>query len=247
MENQICKVIKNKNLSKNYYLLEFENNFKKRFYPGNFVHIKIENLFLRRPFSVAHYSKNKIQIIYKVIGIGTEKLSRKNKGDYLDIIGPLGNSFPFYKNKRICIIGGGTGIAPLIFLAKELKKYNEEIYFFYGARNKNLIFFQILPTGINYIFSTDDGSFGKRGNIFDVFKKFNSFDVIYAAGPEGLLKKLTSSIKKIPVYISVENYMACGMGLCYGCVIKVKENDKWEYKRVCKDGPVFEGKEILWE
>jgi len=248
MKNEICKILKNKNLSEECFLLEFENNFTEIFLPGNFVHIKIENNFLRRPFSIAQYSKKSLQIVYKVVGIGTEQLSRKKEGDFLDILGPLGNSFPLFKHKKVCIIGGGTGVAPLLFLSKMLKKYDNEITFFYGARNKNQILFQILPYGVNYVFSTEDGSFGKRGNIFDVFKKFNNdFDVIYGAGPEPLLKKISSISKNIPIFISLENYMACGMGLCYGCVVKVKDNKNWEYRRVCKDGPVFEGRKIIWE
>lgn len=248
MKREICKILKNKNLRENYFYLEFENRFNQNFKPGNFVHIKIENNFLRRPFSVSDYNKKSIGIIYKVVGEGTEKLSKKNKNEYLDVFGPLGNSFPISKNKKISIVGGGTGIAPLVFLSKILKKYNNEIYFFYGERNKRLILFEILPFGINYIFSTDDGSFGEKGNIFDVFKKFkNSFDIIYSAGPEELLRKISVFSEKIPVYVSVENYMACGMGLCYGCVIKVKNKNNLEYKRVCKDGPVFNAKEIIWE
>ncbi|MCM8818351.1 MAG: dihydroorotate dehydrogenase electron transfer subunit [Candidatus Omnitrophica bacterium] len=246
MENVICEVIKNENLNKDHLLLEFENNFKEDFYPGNFVHIKIEKCFLRRPFSVARFNKKSIQIIYKVVGKGTEILSQKTKGESIDIIGPLGNSFPIYKNKKICIIGGGTGIAPLIFLSEELKKFNKEIFFFYGSRNRNSIFFSVLPDGIDYIFSTDDGSFGTKGNIFDIFKKFNGFEVIYGSGPEELLKKISKFSKKVPVYLSLENYMACGMGLCYGCVVKIREKDNWEYKRVCKDGPVFRADKIIW-
>ncbi|HOM26443.1 MAG TPA: dihydroorotate dehydrogenase electron transfer subunit [bacterium] len=246
MKSEICKIIKNIELTENFYLLEIENKFQDVFLPGNFIHIKIENNFLRRPFSVAKYTKNSISIIYKVVGIGTEKLSKKRKNDFLDVLGPLGNSFPVFKNKKVALIGGGTGVAPLIFLSEELKKINE-VYFFYGARNKNQIFFDLLPAGINYIFSTDDGSFGEKGNIFTVFKKYNSFEILYGAGPEPLLKKISLYSDRLPVFISLENYMACGMGLCYGCVVKVKENKEWEYKRVCKDGPVFDGKKIIWE
>ncbi|MCS7179847.1 MAG: dihydroorotate dehydrogenase electron transfer subunit [bacterium] len=247
MKSVICKILENRNLGENYYLLEFENKFDKTFQPGNFVHIKIENNFLRRPFSVAGYNRRIIQIVYKIVGGGTEKLSKKRKGEFLDILGPLGNSFPIVKNKKVSLVGGGTGIAPLLFLAKKLKEYENEVYFFYGVRNKNCIFFDILPYGINYIFSTDDGSFGEKGDIFKVFKKFDDFDIIYSAGPKPLLKKISKYSLKIPVYVSVENYMACGMGLCFGCVIKIKENSKWEYKRVCKEGPVFEAKSIIWE
>ncbi|MCM8772988.1 MAG: dihydroorotate dehydrogenase electron transfer subunit [Candidatus Omnitrophica bacterium] len=248
MERKICKILKNENLSGNYYFLILENNFKKIFKPGNFIHIKIGNNFLRRPFSIALFDREKIGIIYKVVGKGTDELRKKKKGEFLDILGPCGNFFPIYKNKKVCIIGGGTGIAPLIFLSKVLKKYGNDVYFFYGARDKNLIFFKLLLTGINYIFSTDNGSYGKKGNIFDVFKNFEeNFQVIYGAGPEILLKKLSIYSENIPVYISVENYMACGMGLCYGCVIRIRKNNGYEYKRVCKDGPVFKASEIIWD
>ncbi|MGC8976928.1 MAG: dihydroorotate dehydrogenase electron transfer subunit [Candidatus Ratteibacteria bacterium] len=248
MKSVICKILKNKNLAENYFLLELENKFNEEFNPGNFVHIKIENNFLRRPFSVLDYNKKSIKIVYKVVGEGTEKLSKKNKNENLDILGPLGNSFPIFENKKVALVGGGVGIAPLIFLSKKLKRYKNEICFFYGERTKKLFLFEILPTGIYYIFSTDDGSFGKNGNIFDVFKDFNEdFDVIYSSGPEELLKKISFFSEKRPVYISLENYMACGMGLCYGCVVKVKNKNGWEYKRVCKDGPIFNAEEIIWE
>ncbi|MFN4226551.1 MAG: dihydroorotate dehydrogenase electron transfer subunit [Candidatus Ratteibacteria bacterium] len=248
MNSEICKILENKNLVEDFYLMQIENRFKEIFLPGNFIHIKIEGAFLRRPFSVAFYTKKYIGIIYKKIGFGTEILSKKKAGDFLDILGPCGNSFPIYENKKVALIGGGTGIAPLIFLSNELKKRKNEIYFFYGARNKKLIFFDILPFGINYIFSTDDGSFGLKGNIFEIFKRYkNDYDILYTAGPEPLCKKLISYWKRKPIYVSLENYMACGMGMCYGCVVKIKEENDWTYKRVCKDGPIFEGKKIIWE
>ncbi|MCM8784781.1 MAG: dihydroorotate dehydrogenase electron transfer subunit [Candidatus Omnitrophica bacterium] len=248
MNSEICKILKNKNLSDDFYLLKIENNFKEVFLPGNFIHIKIEGVFLRRPFSVAIYTKKFIGIIYKKIGLGTEILSKKRKGESLNILGPCGNSFPIFENKKVALISGGTGIAPLIFLSSELKKRKNKIYFFYGARNKKLIFSEILPSGIDYIFSTDDGSFGQKGNIFDIFKTYkDDYEIIYAAGPEQLLKKVSLYSSKKPVYISLENYMACGMGLCYGCVVKIKEEGDGKYKRVCKDGPIFEGEKIIWE
>ncbi|MCM8767680.1 MAG: dihydroorotate dehydrogenase electron transfer subunit [Candidatus Omnitrophica bacterium] len=248
MDSKISKVLENKKIADDFYLLRIENRFKQKFLPGNFIHIKIENTFLRRPFSVAIYSKKFIGIIYKKIGVGTEILSKKKKGDFLDILGPCGNSFPIFRNKKVCLIAGGTGIAPLIFLSNELKKNKNEIYFFYGARNRKLIFFELLQSGINYIFSTDDGSFGYKGNIFDRFIEYkDDYDILYAAGPEQLLKKISLYSSKKPLYISLENYMACGMGLCYGCVVKIKEGNDWSYKRVCKDGPIFEAKNIIWE
>lgn len=243
--------MKNIKLSDEYYLLMIENMFKKEFHPGNFLHIKIENHFLRRPFSVSYYTKKSISVLYKIVGEGTNKLSKIPPGEKLDIIGPLGNSFPIFKNKNIALIGGGSGIGPLIFLAKKLKENRNNVFFFYGASKKENIFFQILPLGISYIFATDDGSFGIKGDIFSTFLKFfkkeEIFDIIYGVGPKPLLIKLSNLKTSIPIFISVENYMACGMGLCYGCVIKVKKDSHWEFKKVCKDGPIFEAREVIWD
>lgn len=253
MEIQNCKIIENKKIGENYYILKLENKFKEKFLPGQFLHIKIPENFLRRPFSVASFTDSFISILYQVVGTGTKKLSEKKEGEILNVIGPCGNSFPVKKEyKKICIIAGGIGVAPLIFLAEEILKKKKEIYFFYGAKNKNFIPFEILPYGPGYFFSTDDGSYGKKGNVFELFKKTYkklTIEVIYGAGPEPLLKKISEFSKKIdiPSYISVENYMGCGMGLCYGCVVKIKGNNSWEYKRVCKDGPVFEAKNIIWK
>jgi len=251
MEIKNCRIISNKMIRDSYFILTFENNFSENCKPGQFLMIKIPFLFLRRPFSVLKINKNTISILYNVVGKGTEILSKNKKGDALNILGPCGNSFNIKKeNKKIWLIGGGTGIAPLLFLSKKIKK--EKITFFYGAKNKNLLLFDILPSGTKFIFSTDDGSYGYKGTIFSCVKnliKKEKPDIIYCSGPENLLKKISNLSKKekIPCFLSIENFMGCGMGICYGCVIKVKSENGWEYKRVCKDGPIFKGEEVIWE
>ncbi|MCX8082443.1 MAG: dihydroorotate dehydrogenase electron transfer subunit [bacterium] len=241
-------------LTEKLYLLELEGNFNKVPVPGQFVHIKIEPFFLRRPFSIAGYSKNYLKIVYKVVGRATEVLSRKQNGELLDVIGPLGNGFPVNKKwKNIYLAGGGTGIAPLLFLTEALLQQNCSITFFYGARTSECIAFNILPYKVNYVFSTDDGSYGEKGLLGDILEKHiekdGSPDVIYGGGPYGLLKDIAriSQEYETPAFVSMENRMACGVGICYGCVTKIKGKNGWEYKRVCKDGPVFNVKEVVWE
>lgn len=253
MEIKRCKIIENRKLEDIHFLLSVENNFSEKFIPGQFITIEIPRFFLRRPFSVCRVGQESISILYKIVGKGTGYLSKKKKGEYLNIVGPCGNGFEIKKeNKNVWIIGGGVGIAPLVFLAEKLVQENKKVIFFYGERKKDLLFFEILPYGVEYIFSTEDGSYGNKGNIFEVFKKFlksKKPDVVFSAGPLPLLKKISHILKKekIHSYMAIEERMGCGMGICYGCVVKIKKGNGWEYKRVCKEGPVFKSEEIIWE
>lgn len=254
MEVKNLKVIKISYLSSDHFLLELENSFTKKPSPGQFVHIKIPSLFLRRPFSISGSDTKKISILFKVIGKGSKILSQIKKGEILNVIGPIGTPFPIKKEwEKIFIVAGGTGVAPFFFLSNELIKKDKEVVFFYGAKDKDNVMFKVLPSGINFVFSTDDGSYGTKGFIDKIFLKHlnqNSLpDVIYAGGPYGLLSKIAKISEKygIPAFVSLENRMACGTGVCYGCVTKIKTKDGWEYKKVCKDGPVFDASEVVWE
>jgi len=256
MEAKKFIIRKNLHLTDKLYLLELEGGFNKKPLPGQFIHINIEPFFLRRPFSIAGYREDSLKVLYKIAGRATDILKIKKEGEILDIIGPLGSGFPVKNSqKNVYLVGGGTGIAPLLFLSEELLKNNLHINitFFYGAKNINEIVFNILPCGVNYIFSTDDGSYGNKGMVSKVMegyiKRGDIPDVIYAGGPYEMLKKIAEISEKweIPAFVSMENRMACGTGICYGCVTKIKSKKGWEYKRVCKDGPVFNSKEVLWE
>ncbi len=253
MEAKNFKIGSVTNLTRQIYRLELEGSFTTSPVPGQFIHIKVDDrLFLRRPLSIAGYKNNILTLIFQVVGEGTKMLSNKKKGEVLNVIGPVGKGFPINKNwKNILAVGGGTGIAPLIFLIDYLS--HSRTTFLYGARSRQYIAFTALPKGVNYIFATDDGSYGYKGLISkttsDFLRKNEKPDVIYGGGPYELLKKIGELSEKhnIPAFVSMENRMACGMGLCYGCVTKIKSGSVWEYKRVCKDGPVFSTKEIIWE
>ena len=254
MEAKKFIIKKNLYLTDKLFLLELEGTFSQKPHPGQFIHIKIEPFFLRRPFSIAGYKEGFLKVLYRTTGRATDVLKAKKEGEVLDIIGPLGRGFPVKNSqKNVYLVGGGTGIAPLLFLSEELLKNNLHTTFFYGAKTTKEIVFNILPYGVSYIFSTDDGSYGNKGVVSKVMeryiKKGEIPDVIYAGGPYEMLKKIAEISEKwnIPAFVSMENRMACGTGICYGCVTKIKSKKGWEYKRVCKDGPVFNSKEVLWE
>jgi len=228
--------------------------------PGQFFNIKINNSYkplLRRPFGTHKIGKNEVKILYKVVGEATRLLSEKKKGEKLDILGPLGNGFPMlqtinHKKQTAILIGGGHGVAPLYALAEKFKTYNLKLIVFIGARTKEHIVcdkdFKKLGAKVNI--ATEDGSKDHKGLVTDLLKKnlgiknHKSQNTIYTCGPKLMLKAVAKIAKryKIPCRLSLEEYMACGIGTCLGCAVKTKMG----YKMVCKDGPVFDSEEILW-
>jgi len=236
--------------------------------PGQFIAVKVGGCFLRRPFSIAGCNEvfpegkrtrnndgSVISLLIKNIGKGTDLLCKKDVGDELDILGPLGNPFPMKPAwKKIWLAGGGTGIAPLLFLAGTLKDDRKEVSLFYGARTRRLIFSILLKNVCGPIHcATDDGSHRFKGTLPRLLashlKKGERPDVLMAGGPEPMLKEITAACRHadIPCYVTVENRMACGTGVCFGCVVKIQNGKNWEYLRVCKDGPVFPGESVVWE
>jgi dihydroorotate dehydrogenase electron transfer subunit len=239
--------------------------------PGNFVHIKVSPHpypLLRRAFSVHGVDKPKgsFDILFKVVGIGTEILSKKSPGDMLDLLGPIGNSFSLpQKGETVMLVAGGMGIAPLWFLFTNIIKKTEleKLIFFLGAKTqKELLYYEKLKNlGINLKVTTDDGSFGSKGLVTEVFlKEIRWFDsahhgrrkneipklIVYSCGPPEMLKKMSEISKKydFSCQISLEGYMPCGVGACGGCAVKLENGG---YKRICIDGPVFDAREISLE
>lgn len=227
--------------------------------PGNFIEIRInENLdpFLRRPISIYNIEKEKgiIEIIFQVKGKGTELLSKKQEGDFIDIIGPLGNGvFKFEKHKNIAVIGGGIGIFPLYELTKEAKELNLNIDTYIGFRNKELVVLEkeFENTSNNLTITTDDGSYKNKGFAIDYLKenlKTKKVDCIYTCGPLPMIKavKALAEENNLECQISLEEKMGCGLGVCLGCAVKTAESSKEDpqYVHVCKDGPVFESKSV---
>jgi dihydroorotate dehydrogenase electron transfer subunit len=252
MKQKLCKIIEHKKLCKDYFYLKL-NWDNAKFLPGQFVEILVSNStdpLLRKPFSIFNSEKNNFSIVYRVIGKGTQILSQKNKGDYLDVIGPIGNGYDIskknIKNKNILLVGGGTGVASLFYLANVLSKQKIKFKFFAGFRSKQDIFCFADVKKINI--STDDGSFGYKGLILDLVKKdINKNSLIFTCGPKNMLIAMQKNFCNIcDVYASFEEYMGCGIGICNGCVVKIKNKENYNYFKVCKDGPVFKLDKIVF-
>jgi len=236
--------------------------------PGQFVQIKVTddlNPLLPRPFSLssADTKTDCIAVIYKIIGKGTQILSQRRKGEMLTVTGPLGNSFWIEPDvKHVALIAGGTGIGPILFLAKTLRNsaitkknpnyqlsiINYHIFAFLGARSKNLLCgYEQLKNYCEQIFcSTDDGSCGHQGFVTDLIEdkcQKLKIDQIIAVGPIPMMKKVVRIAQKlqIPSLISLEERMACGFGICMGCAIKLTDG---KYHLACCDGPVFKGEDV---
>lgn len=228
--------------------------------PGQFVYLKCNHqsgVLLRRPFSI-HQKLNEedFSLIFEVVGKGTNILSQRKEGKSLDILGPLGQGFEILPEvNNIALVAGGMGIAPLLFLLQkfyeDLNYKDKEINLFYGAKEeKSLVSLdEFKKFGLNIFISTEDGSLGEEGKISDLFeKKLSSFqqkpEIIYCCGPFEMVKKISkfSAVNEIRCFVSLEQNLACGLGACQGCVISTRKG----YQRVCKDGPVFEAKDIIW-
>ena len=227
--------------------------------PGNFIEIRVSDQtepFLRRPISIYNLEKEEeiLEFIFQVKGKGTKILMQKKQGDLIDIIGPLGyGTFKTEGKKRIAIIGGGIGIFPLQQLAKQAKLSNIEIDTYLGFRNKEYVMLEdeFKKVSDNLIITTDDGTYGKNGfaiNYLDESLKNSNYDAIYACGPLPMLRAVQKlSIKNnIEAQISLEEKMACGLGVCLGCAVKTSKSSEESpmYLHVCKAGPVFNAKDV---
>lgn len=236
----------------------------KNCHPGQFVMIRVSENYdplLRRPFSILRTISEEgiIEIIFKVVGKGTKILSEKRKWDVLDVLGPLGRGFNFSDgSKNYILIGGGIGFPPLFFMIDFLKNEKKDIIFYYGAKRKEEIFFkmELQKVCAKLVLTTEDGSSGEKGLISDVFIKdldagiLQSDSEVFSCGPNPMLERISSICERrdLKLQVSLENIMACGTGLCQGCAVKIKKSkDDFEYKLVCKDGPVFDSNIILWE
>lgn len=246
----IAKIVSKEKLIEGIYKISVNApEIAKKAMPGQFLEIKVSETtepFLRRPISIYNVDGENVEFIFQVRGKGTLLLSKKNEGDMLDILGPLGKGvFSLDGVSNVAIIGGGIGTYPLYYLAKSLKgKANVTTYL--GFRNKGLVTLENEFENVSdtLVLSTDDGSYKNKGYSTDFLKKDcleNKPDMIYACGPAGMLKTVSLFAKenKIPCEISLEERMGCGIGACLGCATKIIENGEIRFGHVCKDGPVF--------
>lgn len=211
--------------------------------PGRFVNIKIDGLFLRRPISVCDSDENSVTVIYKVVGKGTEALSKMKTGEKLDVLSDLGNGYDTTPSgDKPLLIGGGVGTPPMYMLAKKLIAEGKTPSVILGFNTKKEIFFEdeFRKTGAKVVIATADGSVGIKGFVTDAMKDIE-YSYIYACGPEPMLKAVFRASKTSGQF-SFEERMGCGFGACMGCSCKTVTG----YKRICKDGPVLFKEEILW-
>lgn len=227
-------------------------NIAKEATAGQFVslYVKDASRLLPRPISICEVCDDKIRIVYRVAGAGTREMSGYVQGDKIEILGPLGNGFSL-KKKTAMLIAGGIGVPPMIELAKKLKENGiEQILSVVGYRDGNLFLKEELEKYSTVFVATEDGSVGAKGNVMDAIREHKlTAEVIYSCGPKPMLRavKEFGIGNGIETQISMEERMACGIGACLACVCQSTEIDGHSHvhnKRVCKDGPVFDAREV---
>ena len=215
---------------------------------GQFLHLRVPDdaHLLRRPISISSIDKVKKQchLIYRIEGSGTAIFSTLKTGDSLDVMGPQGNGFDLSdleQHSRVLLVGGGIGVPPLLEVAKQLHERGVDVTTVLGFATKDAVILEYELSKYSQVFvTTDDGSYGIKGNVSVVIKEFdNEFDAIYSCGAPGMMKYINQTFYNHPrAYLSLESRMACGMGACYACGLKVPESETIS-QRVCEDGPVF--------
>ncbi len=239
MRNDVGTIISNEKIALDTYKMVIKSDLGLLMQPGMFVNIKIDNMYLRRPISIAAYDEQQYTIIYKVVGDGTALMAKMQNNQQLDVLGPLGNPFPLTHYEPALLVGGGVGVPPLYQLAKELVIRNVDVEVVLGFRDKDSAFYveAFEELGCKVYVASDDGSIGIKGNVLDAIKVNqikNKF--LYACGPMVMLRALAACYTQ--GYMSFEARMACGMGACMGCVCH-DHDDQDLYYRICKDGPVL--------
>lgn len=241
-------VCENIRIAENTYMmkLSFVDNGINVEKPGQFVNIKLDGFFLRRPISVCDWDDESITIIYKTVGKGTKAMSGYGNGKKLSILIPLGNGYDISKaGERPLLIGGGAGVPPMYGLFKTLKKNGAEPEVILGFNTEKEIFLneEFKKAGARPIITTADGSRGIKGFVTDAMKEL-SYTYFYACGPEAMLRAVERAADSdIEGQMSFEERMGCGFGACMGCSCETKYGNK----RICKDGPVLERSEIIWK
>jgi dihydroorotate dehydrogenase electron transfer subunit len=255
MYQEFVLILSNQEVMPGVHLMRIESpNLSAASIPGQFVMIRCDNGYgriLRRPISIFQKHNNFLDFLFSLAGAGTAWLSQRRKGEKIDVLGPLGNGFTIQsESKNLLLIAGGMGVAPLNFLAWEALKKGLKVKITNSAiTGDQLCPEQYLPDKRNVITSTDDGSAGEPpARATDFIPQYLSWaDQIYICGPLAMYKTVVANylplFKRKQVQVSLELRMGCGMGLCYGCSVMTKKG----LKQVCKDGPVFDIKDVIWE
>lgn len=243
MKNVIYEIESNEYLTSNVLKMKLLGDTTAITAPGQFINIKIDSLFLRRPISIYDWDENSVTIIYKVVGKGTELMAKMKKGDSLDCLVGLGNGFDMsLAGDKPVVIGGGVGVPPMFGVAKRLIAGGKEVTAILGFNKADEIFAkeEFEKIGARTIVTTVDGSVGIEGFVTDALESID-YSYVYTCGPEPMLKAVYNRSKTSGQF-SFEERMGCGFGACMGCSCKTKYGNK----RICKEGPVLVLEEIIW-
>lgn len=251
MKDLTLNIVSNRPLNPNIYNLVLEGEDLEKAIPGQFVQISLDGFFLRRPISICDIDDNRIRLVYKVFGKGTDRMSKMEKGK-LKVLMSLGQGFNIDRPvEKAMLVGGGVGLPPMYFLAKKLVEKGLKPVVFIGSNTKSQSFMleDFEKIGAEIHTASLDGSVGFEGNAVEVFNEYvdskkTENTRVYACGPKVMLKSLAKAMKEkgLKGEFSLEERMACGFGACMGCSIKTVQG----MKRVCKDGPVFDVEDIIW-
>jgi dihydroorotate dehydrogenase electron transfer subunit len=275
MKQILCPVASNVEVMPDIHLMWIEApNIAYSVLPGQFITVRCGDFTLRRPFSIHQVSSREIALLFKIAGKGSLWLSQRQTGDRIDILGPLGRGYSIEPGaKKLLLVAGGIGIAPLVFLMQYASSQHQitlihgvstaaQLYPFFSG-GKRRIRLSPLPNGVQFVPVTEDGSMGKKGMATDILPDFLDWaDQVYACGPADMYKAMALTLNPSPLkgevkgegekqsnlkirkcQVSLEVRMGCGFGACYSCTI----NTKIGLKQVCRDGPVFELKDIIWQ
>jgi len=265
MKQILCSVASNAEVMPGMHLMRIEApDIAIAAQPGQFITMRCGDFILRRPFSIHQVSSREVALLFKVAGKGTLWLSQRQKNDKIDILGPLGKGFSIEaRTKHLLLVAGGIGIAPLIFLMQDASSQHQitlihgartaaQLYPFSSATGKKRSKLSHLPNEVQFIPITEDGSMGQKGKATDILPDFLDWaDQVYACGPVDMYKAMAkmplrakrSNLKLKKCQVSLEVRMGCGFGACYGCTINTRKG----LKQVCRDGPVFELDDIIWQ
>ena len=243
MKQSIFEIKSNEKIAKDVFRMVLSGDTSDLTKPGQFVNIKLDGYFLRRPISVCDYDEGVLVLIYKVVGEGTEVMSKMGEGEKLDILTGLGNGFDTsLSGENPVVIGGGVGVPPMFNLARKLIAEGKNVTAVLGFNKEEEIFYkdEFEKLGAKVLVSTVDGSVGVKGFVTDAMKDID-FTYTYCCGPEPMLKAVYNASDKSGQF-SFEERMGCGFGACMGCSCKTKYGNK----RICKEGPVLVKEEIIW-
>ena len=242
MKQGLFEITENRKIAKNTYLMRLSGDTSEIVRPGQFVNIRLDGKYLRRPISVCDRDDGMLTLIYKAVGSGTLMMSEMTPGKTFDLLTGLGNGYDTGKSgENPLLIGGGAGVPPLYLLCRNLIAQGKHPTVIMGFGSADEIFFEpeFFSLGADVIVTTADGSRGTKGFVTDAIK--DGYSYVYTCGPEPMLRAVYSAVNTGGQF-SFEERMGCGFGACMGCSCRTK----YGYKRICRDGPVREKEEIIW-